>query len=131
MITEQYVSFETAKMLEEAGFDVPCKRLFLKDGCPGITEEEENHNDVTCNSYSRPSQSLVARWLREVHKLHICVDVNASGWYYGIYKTDSGTYISGGCQCGPNDGGCWDSYEEALEAGFQKALRLIIKTKGK
>lgn len=26
---------------------------------------------------------------------------------------------------GPNDGGNWDAYEEALEAGLQEALKLI------
>lgn len=28
--------------------------------------------------------------------------------------------------CGSNDGGNWDTYEETLEAGIQKALKLII-----
>lgn len=26
---------------------------------------------------------------------------------------------------GPNDGGNWDTYEEALEAGIQRTLELI------
>lgn len=26
---------------------------------------------------------------------------------------------------GPNDGGKWDTYEEALEEGLQEALKLI------
>nr|DAO67768.1 MAG TPA: hypothetical protein [Caudoviricetes sp.] len=26
---------------------------------------------------------------------------------------------------GPNDGGNWDTYEEALEEGLQEALKLI------
>lgn len=39
-------------------------------------------------------------------------------------KADMGTVL----YCfpeGPNDGGNWDTYEEALEAGIIKALKLI------
>lgn len=124
MITEQYVTFDTAKMLKEAGFDIPCQRLFLKGGCPGITDEEENHNDVTCNSYSRPTQQLAARWMREVHKLHIvCETLKYGGWFYCITKLEpyeDNVVISESNI--PN-------FEEALEAGLQECLKLIIKNK--
>lgn len=32
MIQEEYVSFETAKMLEKLGFDEPCDWVYYKDG---------------------------------------------------------------------------------------------------
>lgn len=41
-----------------------------------------------------------------------------------ISKADMGTVL----YCfpeGPNDGGNWDTYEEALEAGIQRTLELI------
>ena len=41
-----------------------------------------------------------------------------------LTKADMGTVL----YCfpeGPNDGGNWDTYEEALEAGIIKALKLI------
>lgn len=34
-------------------------------------------------------------------------------------------YQNNGIFKGPNDGGQWDTYEEALEAGIQKAIELI------
>lgn len=34
-------------------------------------------------------------------------------------------HITDGIFKGPNDGGQWDTYEEALEAGIQKAIELI------
>lgn len=44
---------------------------------------------------------------------------------YDICKADNGTFIAAGIFDGPNDGGQWDTYEEALEVGIQKALKLV------
>ena len=122
MITEQYVTFETAQLLKEAGFDIPCNRLFLKDGCPGITAEEENHNDVTCNAYSRPTQALAARWLREVHNLHVwCELTEYIDWFYCIDRIEPYEQYSIVSEAD------FSSFEKSLEAGLQEALRLIIK----
>ncbi len=73
----------------------------------------------------RPSQSLVQKWLREIQNLHISIIRNACGYGYDICKADNGTHITDGIFKGPNDGGQWDTYEEALEAGIQKAIELI------
>lgn len=75
--------------------------------------------------YYRPSQSLVQKWLREIKNLHICIYRNASGYGYDISKADNGTHIINDLSDGPNDGGQWDTYEEALEVGIQKAIELI------
>ena len=73
----------------------------------------------------RPSQSLVQKWLREIQNLHISIIRNACGYGYYICKADNGTHITDGIFEGTNDGGQWDTYEEALEAGIQKAIELI------
>lgn len=122
MIAEQYVTFETAQLLKEAGFDIPCNRLFLKDGCPGITAEEENHNDVTCNAYSRHTQALAARWIREVHNLHVwCKLTKYMDWFYCIDRIEPYEQYSIVSEAD------FSSFEKSLEAGLQEALRLIIK----
>ena len=36
MITEDYVSFETAKLLKEKGFDEPCVYVYRHDGSEDI-----------------------------------------------------------------------------------------------
>ena len=74
--------------------------------------------------YPCPTQSIAQRWLRETKKLHITIYNSASGYTYDISKADMGTVL----YCfpeGPNDGGNWDTYEEALEAGIQRTLELI------
>ena len=44
----------------------------------------------------------------------------ACGYGYEISKADNGTHITSSVYEGPNDGGKWDIYEEALEAGLQE-----------
>lgn len=75
--------------------------------------------------YYRPSQSLIQKWLREIKNLHISIIRNACGYSYDICKADNGTHITDGIFKGSNDGGQWDTYEEALEVGIQEAIKLI------
>lgn len=76
------------------------------------------------NYYHFPTQSFAQKWLRETKNLHISIIRNACGYGYDICKADNGTHIADGIFDGPNDGGQWDTYEEALEAGIQEALKL-------
>lgn len=95
---EEFVALEIAKMLKEKGM---------------FTDIEF------------PPQSIVQKWLRETNNLHISIIRNACGYGYDICKADNGTHITDGIFNGPNDGGQWDTYEEALEVGIQEALKLI------
>ena len=138
MIEENHVSFDTAKLLKEAGFDVPCRGVYVTDRT-GYYEFREYDNkqtkdDLCWNTedgfqyeYLAPTRALAARWLREKHGIHVCIDVDASGWYYDLCKSDNGTHILWSSYQGPNDGGEWDSYEEAIEEGLKRGLELIKK----
>ena len=103
MIEEQYVSFDTAKMLKEAGF---------KANCAFILDDNQER-------LYRPTQALAARWLREVHHLnvyacfdYVCFDDGERKWFFMRENTMIISY---------------DSYEQALEAGLQEAVKLIKK----
>lgn len=74
---------------------------------------------------SQPTQPVAQKWLRETKNLHISIIRNACGYGYDICKADNGTHITDGIFDGPNDGGQWDTYEEALEVGIQEALKLV------
>lgn len=97
-MTEELVTLETAKLLKEKG-------MFI---------------DIEF-----PPQSVAQKWLRETKNIHICVYNCACGYGYEISKADNGTHITSSVYEGTNDGGKWDTYEEALEAGLQEALKLI------
>lgn len=123
MIEESYVSFETAKMLKEAGFDIPCLCCYTSDGEKEETRIPINHNFGL--DYSRPTQALAARWLREKHHYAVCVWYSAEHgkWFYAHENLDNivfdeeysiSEFIYG-------------TYEEALESGLQEAIKLIKK----
>lgn len=136
MIEESYVSFDTAKLLKEAGFDVPCNSYYeLEDGevvrKDSIGSSDYNaYEDTVC---SRPTQALAARWLREVNGIHVSSNIfmdsanDADGktvdewtfWSYDLFD-NSGRIIE-------ESDDRYDSYEEALEAGLKHSLELIKK----
>lgn len=137
MITEQYVSFDTAKMLKEAVFREPCRGLYLpnpKEGKYKLTlcilgDYDETNDDIYESGdyygygdyYLAPTQALAARWLREVHKIDIIVDVYNKNYYCcNIYQNKHLMIIKNIVNA---------NYDEVLENGLQEALQLIIKNK--
>lgn len=127
MIEESYVSFDTARMLKEAGFDVPCNSYYeLEDGeivrKDSIGSSDYNaYEDTVC---SRPTQALAARWLREVHKIMIVpfFDDYMGKWYYVI----DGVKKQSGIKC-VQSASDYDDYETAFEAGLREAIKLVKK----
>jgi hypothetical protein len=149
-MTEELVTLETAKLLKEKGFDERTLYAYKNDGTlykdgdrikmyyntlpvPELCEKYLfcNGTCLHCNlsTYliSSPPQSVAQKWLRETKNLHICVYNCAYGYGYGyeISKADNGTHIACSTYKRTNDGGKWGTYEEALEAGLQEALKLI------
>ena len=126
MIEESYVSFDTARMLKEAGFDVPCFNQYTECGTIWHCDCPENFNKSQCVT-SFPTQALAARWLREVHHINVyaCFDYekfDEKKWFFTREHTmvndDSAVY------CSITN---YNSYEEALEAGLKHGLELIKK----
>lgn len=111
-MTEELVTLDTAFLLKGKGFQE-------------LKYTKNVSTLLKCYRYlSVPLQSVAQKWLREVKNLHICIYNRASGYGYEITKADNGTHISHDFDAGPNDGGKWDTYEEALEAGIWEALGL-------
>lgn len=151
-IFDTLVSFETAKLAKEKGFNIPVVNYYTSinkynrknylshsEGYQTERLEESNWNDgkgsyptkpedVEC---SAPTQSLLQKWLREKHNIHIEVwkmsghfrarrfeevieKINFDGNVKDVirhYKYSN--YLDG------------ETYEEALEIGLQEGLKLI------
>ena len=129
MIEESYVSFETAKMLKDVGFDVPCISQYMQNGFRwnGGSLKKVNSNEYE-SVFSCPTQALAAKWLREVHG--IVVDVtfipplfDGVNWQYFIGNMDDMVWKG---DFEPSDQK-YASYEAALETGLQEAIKLIKK----
>lgn len=122
MIEESYVSFDTAKLLKEAGFDVPCTSNYMTSKSWWNDLQRANFN-ASETTYSRPTQALTTRWLREVHHYAVCVWYSAEHekWFYAHGDLDN---MISSEEYSISDF-IYDSYEQALEAGLQLALGLI------
>ena len=122
MITEQYVSFDTAKMLKEAGFAIPCTSQYTEG--MGVWDVEYPYDfNADFSGYSRPTQALAARWLREVHNIAILITPLLYGWTVDLFNIEKFQYIL----C--NKDTMADTYEEALEDGLRICLEIVINTK--
>ena len=130
MITEQYVSFETSKMLKEAGFDEDIRSWLVKedgDNWCAILDGCKRDVSIYLDALACPTQALAARWLRKVHGIVVDVVFEppklGKDWRYFIGNMDDmawvGDFVS--------SDGRYDTYEEAMEDALQEALRLIIK----
>lgn len=124
-MTEELVTLETAKLLKEKGFNEYCKDIIKEDNNRIMQSVFRTNKNLPKLCYSRPTQSIAQKWLRDIQNIHICVYNCACGYGYEISKADNGTHITSSVYEGPNDGGKWDVYEDALEAGLQEALKLI------
>lgn len=132
MIEESYVSFDTARMLKEAGFDVPTRKYYEVDDDGEATRLFDHgtydHNRFGYKNYSCPTQALAARWLREVHDTFVKMERVGSfdGKEFRFYWSFSIISVSTACLKSIS-GGRYDSYEEALEVGIAKCLEQIIE----
>ena len=123
MIEESYVSFDTAKMLKEAGFDVPCTWQYTEGKCIWTVGYPYNFNQDEFG-YSRPTQALAARWLREVYNVAIysLYDDDMEQWFYVVDAFTKNPVINGF-----QSGSEYDDYESAFEDGLREAIKLIKK----
>lgn len=118
---EQLIGFETAVLAKEKGFKLgsgwQIRSLYnLKDG-EIFCEKTRETSDYACE---RCTQSLLQRWLREVHGVYISpmfIGPHTNKHQYRIDIKESGNL---------GEYSTWyDTHEQALEAGLYKGLTLI------
>lgn len=146
MITEDYCSFEVAKLLKEKGFKIDTNRDYWKIGEDGtmyfmssIGAYTSNPNEVYAiyrpeNSYPCPTLQMAMKWLREVHHLHIDVgfgnDYKGEFLYMGdIYDlTKDAIHAKYEPIIEPDDYLSTNpkTYEEAVEAALKFCLENLI-----
>jgi hypothetical protein len=149
---ETLITFETAKLAKEKGFDIPCENFYveyLDDDVVDLFNYEEQRGSGFAELYrnnkeskfSAPTQSLLQKWLREIHGIIVqIVFSNVTSWdgnklvhYFqiGVKRKENNfyDYIDRGYN---KSIGSYDinstrypSWEEALERGLQEALLMI------
>jgi hypothetical protein len=134
MIHEEYVSFDTAKLLKEAGWDIPTRGIYRtnRNGDYRFVEYDRKSSLSNCTrcltdgfayEYLAPTQALAARWIREVYKLQVLsnCECDTMKWYYAIYDIDMIDPVRDIHFSEDN----YDTYEQAMEAGLQRAVKMI------
>lgn len=121
ILEDERVSFDTAKLAKEKGFDIPTTYYFdfIGDTCSGTTKT--NWNKSKEELYSKPTQALLQRWLREVHNIILESVFHSNAKYYWATskKENNEQYDINSSMT------YYDTYEEALELGFIEALKYI------
>ena len=124
MITEDYVSFETAKLLKEKGFDEPVL-LYHRYGkaeptCP--VERILSKNSDLSDACSIPTLQMSIKWLREEYKIFICIVFLEETDMYGFTIED----ISSKKDLATSKNDEYSTYEQTCEAAIKYCLQNLI-----
>ena len=124
MITEDYVSFETAKLLKKKGFDEQCYAYYNifydNDGKSLKLWRKYPHRAQPNSDYLNvPTLQMAMKWLREVYGLFIRIteDMTGNVFEWSVYQKNYGcrasTYVE-------------DSYEQACKTAIKYCLENLI-----
>jgi len=123
---EQLIEFETAKLLKEKGFP-----KLETNGYPSIAggyTKDGVETMVLDKSYfyQAPTQSLLQKWLRDTHNIHLTLDTCINGYTCYLKKHEIGKLVQPSNEFYVlRESDHVDTYESALETGLQTALSLI------
>jgi len=137
---EQIISFETAKLAKEKGFEWNCNDCYDRNGhtylngwCERLDDffEDNNFNNSEIESkgleyyYIASTQSLLQKWLREVYNI-IVTSYPITGfdkieYSYNIYTFSNILSLT------ETTARRFNTDEKSLEEVLQKGLKLILK----
>ncbi len=130
MITEDYCSFEVAKLLKEKGFNELCCQKYDGDGYLSLNHVGYINDEKPCDDFCAlaPTHQKAMKWLREVHNLFIDIrvgEIDGRTWYDFDIIPINGRKVD------------WnhytnlpfvelDSYEEAVELALKYCLEKLV-----
>ena len=123
---ETLITFKTAKLAKDKKFNVECFNYYQDSHRAGIKSmnspltnsliDELHEEDKYCIIfYTAPSQSVLAKWLREEHDIDVLINKTLSGLYCYIIWKDGEKIKRKTC----------NNYEICFEEGLFEALNLI------
>jgi hypothetical protein len=132
---KDFIPFELAYELKKLGFDEHCFGYFDSKSTLTISTNKTVVKDwvwidnslVPIDMTLAPLFSQAFRFFREKYNMLANVYSNASGFLFEWHDTIGGTHRYDAGFDGPNDSGCWDTYEEAELACLKKLIE-IVKT---
>ena len=132
-IIEDYVSFETAKLLKEKGFNERLFTFYITDEAKkegyfqlmAFTDDniDNNHSD---HCYLAPTLQMAMKWLREAHNLVIQIEFidfleHGEVWLYSVIERKTIKQLTG-----RDEDFTEHSYEQACETAIKYCLENLI-----
>jgi len=114
---EQLINFETAKLAKEKGFKVYTIIAYTEEGEVTFSQMQYEGQTNIKKEYSAPTQALLQKWLRDVHR----IDVYCEPAFINKYERFSRKWKTNFHKNGILN----TKYEQALENGLFEALKLI------
>ena len=113
---DKLVSLETAKLAKKKEFNEICQYYYEILDKPITLQKMSCSNAEGYKQPTAPTQSLLQKWLREKHNIHLIAykNINIDGYDWCYITTDGITNINS-----------YKTYEETLEVALQEALKLI------
>ena len=141
MITEDYVSFETAKLLKEKGFDAECHSHYYPCHYPDGSIQYHKYNrtaikknkswydiyslkNLPKDHYLAPTLQMAMKWLREVYGIYPDIAVEEIDDNTTFFRVD-GIYLKQKKMWNKYDN-LFKTYEEACEAAIKYCLENLI-----
>lgn len=129
-----FVTYDIAVKLKEKGFREFVCGHYKSPAHLSVCNEPMNINASACGEYTAPRIDQALKWIREKKYFHIEFVSTAYGYNYIICDVpeDGGTdrHYSHTAYEGPNDGGAFDSYEEAALAAVEYILDNLLDATG-
>ena len=127
-ITEDYVSFEIAKLLKEKGFDVYGDGSFgseikiWMEYSPFGKIKDVSSSRPSIKSYPAPTLQMAMKWLREVHNLFVDIYYDydfREGYKFSIHKLTKGTTLE-------TNNENYSTYEQACDKAIKYCLENLM-----
>lgn len=119
-----FLPYQQSLELRELGFDEICLTHYW-----GENILNEAYGGWMKNSNTKyvmaPTWEQAFKWLRVKYNILTTIYSNASGYLYEWHDAIGGTQRGWSEYEGPNDGGVWDTYEEAKLACITKLIEIV------
>lgn len=137
-ITEDYVSFETAALLREKGFQQQQDDSgYYATEMVYCVKESEDGSHHFCHQYPAccdqvneyvcaPTIQMAMKWLREVYNLHCDIGYDDLDWFWNVIYISEDIPVSDRPELVKDGYACNKTYEEACESAIKYCLENLI-----
>ena len=140
---DEIVSFETAMLLKEKGFNEPCSYYYEDDELYKLAYYHGDGAGFVCNNSpindrllceemqcTAPTQSLAQKWLREIHNITFNANPHSNDgkivYVVTIKVISNKKHVDFNVMMDTsNKAIMFDTYEDAIEAGLEYCLKTI------